>query len=996
MEYPSLTNAPYRLPADTVLSELRSNVEEGLSKSEAESRLRQYGRNALHGDGDNIRAWRVLLAQVSNALTLVLAVVMGLSFGIKDFVEGGVISAVVTVNVAMGFWQEYRAEKTMESLRSLSSPTAAILRNGLTEHVPSPSVVPGDICELHTGDVVPADVRLFEVMNFEADEALLTGEAVPSIKDASFLPNEAVGVGDQQNMAFASSTVTKGRARGVVVATGMATEVGAIAQQLRQKKRKGGRSMNAMKYGPRAPFQGFALRLYDFMGDLLGLTGGTPLQRKLSRLAYALFAVACVLALLVFAVNRFSRSHEVVLYAISVGIAIIPEALIAVLSVTFSAGTKSMARRKVIVRKLNALEALGGITDICCDKTGTLTQGKMTMCKAWVPGTGVYTVHGSAEAFDPRYGEVIVEREDDSVTRSSMQEEMMGIFEGLQTGITQRPSFSIDSALEAVIRVCAFCNLASVRRSRDGKGWQANGDPTEIALQEFACRFSLGKTDFKREGWVQLAEYPFDSVVKRMSVVWQDKHRKVYVFVKGAVERVLPTCSDDYAEEDGIGHQRVLQRMTTFAEQGLRVLAFAFREWDQPVNHWPDQPREEVESGLSFAGLAGIYDPPRAETPSAVKACLDAGIQVHMLTGDHSATARAIARDVGIISPDHGDEAVMTAAEFEMLDERTIDAMVRLPPVIARCSPTTKVLVIEALHRRGRFVAMTGDGVNDSPSLKSADVGIAMGLAGSDVAKNASDIVLTDDNFASIVAAVEEGRRAFENIQKFVLHLLVTNIAEVLVLVVGLAFRDESGFSVFPLSPIQILWINLVTSGFPAIGLGLGRASRDIMQKPPHNLSRGILSRELILDMVVYGVLMGTICLLSFVLIVYGVGGGNLGEDCNQSWSPSCEVVFSARATLFVQLTWTILAAAWEFTSLRESVIFLPWKQMYEHRFLFWAVVVGFVLVYPAVHIPALNRTVFKHTGITWEWSLACAALFLFITGVEMWKGFRRRQGKAL
>ena len=481
------------------------------------------------------------------------------------------------------------------------------------------------------------------------------------------------------------------------------------------------------------------------------------------------------------------------------------------------------------------------------------------------------------------------------------------------------------------------------------------------------------------------------------------------MFTKGATERVLDLCT----EVNGVGPMtnevkaHLEEQMSFLADQGLRVLAIARKSWNNE-NH-TDAPREDVEKDLTLLGMAGLYDPPRLETKDAVRECFRAGIRVHMLTGDHPATATAIAKEVGIIPRDPSslpqevaESIVQTASQFDGKTDEEIDAMPELPLVIARCAPSTKTRMIAALHRRKCYAAMTGDGVNDGPSLQAADVGIAMGLGGSDVAKGASDIVLTDDNFASIVNAIEEGRRMFDNIQKFVLHLLTSNVGEVVLLILGLAFRDTADFSVFPLSPLQILWINMVTSGFPAFGLGREKASWNVMRRPPQDNKKGVFTWQIIVDMLVYGMLMGVLCLVTFVVIVYGVGDGQMGHDCNKAYSDSCDVVFRARAAVFAELTWLILVSAWEIKSLRRSMFSLdPYSQLkfpffhdiYENRFLFWSVAIGSVVVFPCIYIPGLNTSVFKHKGISWEWSLSVVAVLIFVSGMELWKLCKRTFG---
>lgn len=549
------------------------------------------------------------------------------------------------------------------------------------------------------GDTVPADMRIIEAMNFETDEALLTGESLPVHKSPTVNLEEDCPVGDRINMAFASSTVTKGRARGLVTATGMATEIGAIAKSLnadtsKVRKVKKDEDGNA---GPHRYVQAGALTVTDTIGRFLGVNVGTPLQRKLSKLAILLFCIAVVFAVIVLAANRFHTPNEVIIYAVATGLSMIPASLIVVLTITMAVGTKQMVQRNVIVRKLDSLEALGAVTDICSDKTGTLTQGKMVLRRAWVIGHGTYSVGTGSEPFNPQVGAL-------SFSLKSPVE----IFES--EGEKDENPVSLLSGnreLEDFLNVASLANLASVFKDRESGEWDARGDPTEIALQVFVMKFGWGRKTLQEKGWTQLAEFPFDSELKRMSVIFEKDGNK-HIFMKGALERVLDACPEYANNEDK--RRQLLQNMETLASQGLRVLAVGSRLTDTVPTD-----RAEVEQNINLLGLVGLYDPPRSESASAVTECHIAGINVHMLTGDHPATARAIAVQVGIIpkdihkfAPDVVSSMVMTGQAFDRMSDQEIDDLPVLPLVIARCAPQTKVRMIEALHRRKAFCAMTG------------------------------------------------------------------------------------------------------------------------------------------------------------------------------------------------------------------------------------------------------------------------------------------------
>ncbi|KAL2267417.1 hypothetical protein VTJ83DRAFT_4694 [Remersonia thermophila] len=1048
---------PFLLSIPEVEKATGTNVDKGLTSGQVAELQSKYPPNELDVGG-SVAWYTIFIRQLCNAMILVLFFAMALSFGVNDYIEGGVLAAVIVLNVTIGFWQEYGAEKKMDALRALSSPSATVLRDGKTIVIPNFEVVPGDIVYLKMGDTVPADLRMFEAMNLQCDESSLTGEAIPVEKrvendilvpgtDTLATTDEEVGIGDRINIAYATTIVRKGRGRGIVIATGMKTEVGKIAASTSKKNRKPGRSMNWKKYGKAQPVKGAFRRTYDFLGKFLGLTEGTPLQIKLAKLAYLLFFCALLLAVIVFGVNKFVVPNEVVIYAISTGIAIIPESLVAVLTISMVVATTVMRKANVVVRDLSALEALGGVTNICSDKTGTLTQGAMIVKNVWLPPSAVLSVRGSSDPSDPYKGtvhdkteEVEEKKRDFDQERTTQAIKFDGVPDEKLNPKPERPAkmAELTPALRMFLLSAALCNLATVRYDEAENAWKTTGEPTEIALQVFTHRYDRNKKAMEAMGWKQVAEFPFDSSIKRMSVIYDVPEGndvgfeagKSVVFTKGAVERILDLCThvgagDNQEPMTQELKDKILDQMTKFASLGQRVLAVAYRPWpagkyvpessapapageDEETSPAQDAARAGVEKDLVLLGLAGIYDPPRRETSPSIFDCSRAGIRVHMLTGDHPETAKAIAKEVGILPSNEGvlsanvaSTVVMKATDFDKMTDEEIDALEELPLVIARCAPETKTRMVEALRRRDAFMAMTGDGVNDAPSLSRADVGIAMG-SGSDVAKSAAKIVLTDDKFNSIVAAIREGRRMFANIQKFVLHLLSSNVGEVILLIAGLGFQDESGFSVFPISPLEILWINMVTSSFPAFGLGREKASAEVMRKPPHDKRRGVFTNQILVDMLVYGLLMGICTLMTFVIVVYGKYGGNLGHDCNRAYSESCIPVFRARAAVFAELTWLILLSAWEFKDIRRSMFrlnpddpsrFPLFKDLYNNRFLFWAVLIGLVSVFPTVYIPYLNRDVFKHTSISWEWGVVIGMTILYVFGIEAWKWVKRRFG---
>ncbi|RDW58038.1 potassium efflux P-type ATPase [Coleophoma cylindrospora] len=978
-EWGDVAQVAHVLDVDYISQKLNVDVQYGLRTEDAIYRLGRDGPNRLRGT-EGTSVWRILMRQVSNSLTLVLVIAMALSYGINDYIEGAVITAVIFLNIVVGFFQDYRAEETMQSLKALSAPVCKVVRDsGHVQSLKAEDLVAGDIVQLATGDIIPADLRLFHGLNLETNEALLTGESLPIVKTPfATMDSKDLSPGDRTNMAFSASTVTKGRGAGIVIATGTKTEVGQISELL-----NGGPAVTKSSNFVVRAFQ----NLKHALKNTLGLVG-TPLQVKLSWFALLLLSLAILLAIIVFSVNKFNVSGEVLLYGVCVAVAIIPESLIAVLTITMSVGTKAMAKQNVVVRKLQAIEAVGGVTNICSDKTGTLTQGKMVVRRVWIQGCGMITVSDTRDILDPTTGSVALNEQK------------------IDPGTVEK-----NSGLLECLNAVSLCNLATIYEPKPGisssekelSRWTAVGDPTEIALQVFAMRFDHGKSRLLLPRNLNLvAEHPFDSSIKRMSVAYEDStHGKTHVYAKGALESLLPILNASDNQKAAICTQA-----ETMARDGLRVLCIAFKSVPNDQVKTLTS-RNMAEEDLVFLGLVGVYDPPRPGALESVKKCHHAGITVHMLTGDHISTATAIAKEVGIIpsciSAAPGTTTVITASVFDAMSDAEIDALPELPLVIARCSPTTKVSMVSALHRRQKYVSMTGDGVNDAPALKRADVGIAMGLNGSDVAKDCADMVLTDDDFSSIVRAIGEGRRLFDNIQKFLLHLLISNISQVVLLLVGLAFQDAENHSVFPLSPLEILWVNMITSSFLALGLGMEAASPDLMSRPPHSLRTGVFTKELIIDKMVYGCTMGVLCLVAFISVVYGKGDGNLGQNCNDGYNDTCYTVYRARATVFSVLSCLLLVTAWEVKHFSRSLFnlypskytgpFNVWPAVRENRFLFWAVVGGLVTTFPVVYIPIVNRVVFKHLGIGWEWGVVIGCVMVYLGVLEAWKAGKRRFG---
>jgi len=786
-----------------VAAQLDTDPERGLTAVQVDERLEKYGPNELE-EGATQPAWRIFLAQFANTMIVVLLVAAGIMVAIGEPTDAIVIGAIVVLNAAIGFFQEYRAEQAMAALRTMSAPSARVIRDGAERTVTAPELVPGDLLVLDAGDVVAADARLTECPNLRVNEAALTGESVPVDKTPDVIPAESGElVGDRRNMVFKGTAVVYGRARGIVVGTGMDTALGQIAGLLQAHQ------------APR-----------------------TPLQRRLAVLGRWLAAAAVIIAVVVFLVGiaRGEDTEEMFLVAVSLAVAAIPEALPAVVTIGLAMGAQRMIRHNALIRKLPAVETLGSVTVICTDKTGTLTEGRMLVEKVWTTGQeGDVTGSG----YEPA-GEITVD--------------------GHRAGV------EVGTPMARLLTAAALCNDAVlVPPTEAGGEWDVVGDPTEGALLALSAKAGFDKERMNQE-YPRTAEIPFDSDRKRMVTVHRTGNGDAgLVATKGAIEATIESIEHVAVGTGNVDltpelRAEVLDQAAEFAAEGYRVLALAGRAVpDGELGHVV-----EAEQDLVLYGLAAMADPPRPQSHAAVEACRTAGITPVMITGDHPATGKAIAARLGILD---GGEQVMTGTQLATEHAEGLADHVTKVAVYARTSPEQKLDIVQAWQENGDIVAMTGDGVNDAPALRTADIGVAMGITGTEVAKEAADMVLTDDNFSSIVTAVGEGRRIYDNIRRFVRYTLTSNAGEIWVMFLG----PFVGLAI-PLLPVQILWINLVTDGFPGLALGVEPAEPDVMERKPRPPNESIFAHGIWQQVIFVGLLMG------FVTLGLGVWGEATGR----------------------------------------------------------------------------------------------------------------------
>jgi len=814
------------LGVDKIIKYFKSDPVFGLTDKEAQKRLNTYGPNKLIDD-EKISPIKVFLSQFQDVMVLILIGATLISGMLGEYADALTIFAIIILNAFLGLIQEYRAEKTIEALKKITSPTAYVVRGGEERKVSAEELVPGDVVLLKAGDRVPADLRLIKSMHLEVEESALTGESVPVRKDSQWT---AEGKREERaayprNMVFMGTLVTRGRGRGIVVSTGMETEVGRIAYLIQEAE-----------------------------------DAETPLQKRLAGVGKRLVVLCLVICFFVTAAGIIQGipTYRMFLAGVSLAVAAVPEGMPAVVTVSLAIGVQKMLKRRALVRKLPAVETLGCATVICSDKTGTLTKNEMTVREIWVDGKAV------------------------SVTGEGYSPKGKFFLSGKEISINDIPALSL------LLKIAALCNNAKLYRDgisingllrRKEKNWSIQGDPTEGALLVAAAKAGIWREHIEEEE-ERLGEIPFDSERKRMSVIYKTKTKK-FIYVKGALDVILGRSS--YYLNEGVikpltnkEKQKILLQNSRLASKAMRVLAFAYRE----LRGASEQFDETLENDLVFVGLVAMIDPPRPEAKRAVQKCLEAGIRVVMITGDHPETALAVAKEIGIVGLKYG---VMTGAQLDKLSDREFLNAVERVSVFARVSPKHKLKIVRALKAKGNIVAMTGDGVNDAPALKEADIGIAMGITGTDVTKEASSMILADDNFATIVAAIEEGRIIYDNIRKFIHYMLACNVGEAATLL----FAVLMGLPL-PLVPSQILFVNLVTDGLPAIALGLEKGEADVMKRPPRSPNESIFSGGLFKKILFRGLFIaaGTISVFILGLIL---GDGELNTSRTMAF---CALVF--------------------------------------------------------------------------------------------------------
>ncbi|MFD2682888.1 cation-translocating P-type ATPase [Bacillus seohaeanensis] len=858
---------------------LSTNYEQGLSLDEVKKRRNQFGFNQLE-EAEKQSAILLFFSQFKDFMVLVLLAATLISGILGEYLDAIAIIAIVLVNGFLGFFQERKAEKSLQALKELSAPQVTVLRDGQWVKIPSKEIVVGDIIRFASGDRIGADVRLIQSNNLEVEESALTGESVPVAKKTNPLSGVSMSLGDLENMAFMGTMVTRGNGIGAVTAIGMKTAMGQIADMLQKAE-----------------------------------VMITPLQRRLEQLGKILITVALVLTALVVGVGVI-QGHDIYtmfLAGVSLAVAAIPEGLPAIVTVALSLGVQRMIKKKAIVRKLPAVETLGCASVICSDKTGTLTQNKMTVTDLWSGGK-TWTVSGTG--YEPK-GHFFY-REDKVLPNK-------------------------DKALQQLLTFGMLCNHAELKTK--GEEFVIDGDPTEGALLVAGIKAGLHRESLLQQFSIE-KEFPFDSSRKMMSIIVSDQNGKRFAVTKGAPDVVLGRATsvlwgDKLQHKSQEVHANVEKAIGELASNALRNIAIAYKPLDRSSSSHT-MTETEIEKDLVFIGLQGMIDPPRPEVKEAVRECGSAGIKTVMITGDHVITAKAIAKQLGILRT---HDKVLQGHELNNMDVEELEEVVENVSVFARVSPAHKLKIVKALQNRGHIVAMTGDGVNDAPAIKTADIGVAMGVTGTDVAKESSSLVLLDDNFATIKAAIQEGRNIYENIRKFIRYLLASNVGEILVMLFAMILALP-----LPLVPIQILWVNLVTDGLPAMALGLDKPEEDVMKRKPRHPKEGVFSRGLGWKVVSRGFLIGIATLLAFIF-AYKAHPNHLAY---------------AQTVAFATLVMAQLIHVFDCRSEKSVFARNPFGNMY----LVWAVLSSLVLMLLVIYLPSL-QPIFHTVSIEWkDWLL--------------------------
>ena len=865
----------YKKSKNKILKELDVDEKNGLSSNEALRRLEKYGKNKLVTKNKKT-LFKQFLSQLKDVMIYILIIAAIISAFLGEISDALIILLVIVINAVIGVVQESKAEKALDALKELSTPKALVKRDGSLKEILSEDIVPGDIVIIDAGRYIPGDLRLIDTANLKIEESAFTGESVPSEKDASFLPDKEIPIGDQNNMAFMSTLATYGRGVGVVVGTGMNTEIGKIAKMIEQEE-----------------------------------NDETPLQKKLSELGKILGFLALGICIIIFIISFFQGRDllEMFLTSISLAVAAIPEGLPAIVAIVLALGVQRMVKKNAIIRKLPAVETLGSVSIICSDKTGTLTQNKMTV-------TTVYT--------------------NDSYIKES--------------------EFNLNENESKLLVDCmVLCNDATYSEKNQ------TGDSTEIALLESSFKLNILKEKLEKE-FKRIDEIPFDSDRKLMTTV-NLIDNKARVFTKGALDSILSICNKisingkllDFTKEY---KAKVLENSNIMSDKALRVLAFAYKDISKE-----NIVLDSLEKDLIFIGMVGMIDPPRLEVKDSIKLCKSAGITPVMITGDHKNTAFAIANELGIAE---NISQAITGHEIDKFKEEEFNEKIINYRVFARVSPEHKVKIVKAFKSHGNIVSMTGDGVNDAPSLKAADIGVAMGITGTDVSKGASDMILTDDNFSTIVSAVEEGRKIYLNIKKSIVFLLSCNLGEILTLFTAILLNWNS-----PLQPIHILWVNLITDSFPALASGVDKTKEDVMNNPPRNPKESIFVKSDKIQLIINGILIGGITLFAFKL------GERLYADS----------LIHAQTMAFVVLSVSQLFLSLSLRSNTKSAFSLG---LFSNKYLVYSILLGIFLQVIIISISFIAN-IFKVTPLLlYDWIVVILVSLIPFAINEILKLFRK------